>query len=112
MYSKSVEDYLEAVYNIILRKGYARTKDIAEELNVTSPSVSAMLKKLQKEELIFYEKYGGVTMTLKGEKLAKVIKHRHDTLTKFLKIIMVSDYNSENDACRLEHNQARKVLHN
>ena len=47
MYSRSFEDYLEAIYNIILKKGYARTKDIAAELNITPPSVSAMLKKLQ-----------------------------------------------------------------
>lgn len=104
MYSKSVEDYLEAIYNIILRKGYARTKDIAEELDVTSPSVSAMLKKLQNEELIFYEKYGGVTLTPEGEEHAKLIKHRHDTLTKLLKIIFVSEDVANEDACKLEHN--------
>ena len=85
--SHSMEDYLEAIYNIISGKGYARTKDIAKELDVTSPSVSAMLKKLQNEEFIFYEKYSGVTLTPKGEKIAKAIKHRHDTLTKLLKWI-------------------------
>ncbi len=53
MYSQSVEDYLEAIYNIITNKGYTRTKDIAKELNVTPPSVSAMLKKLQDNGLIF-----------------------------------------------------------
>lgn len=104
MYSKSFEDYLEAIYNIVLRKGYARTKDIAEELNVTSPSVSAMLKKLQDSELVFYEKYGGVTLAPKGKKLAKAVKHRHDTLKKLLKIIFVPDVIAERDACKLEHN--------
>ncbi|ODS35635.1 MAG: hypothetical protein A7316_00720 [Candidatus Altiarchaeales archaeon WOR_SM1_86-2] len=104
MYSKGIEDYLEAIYNIILRKGYARTKDIAEELNVTSPSVSAMLKKLHSEDLIFYERYSGVTLAPEGEELAKSIKHRHDTLTKLLKIIFVSEDVAERDACNLEHN--------
>jgi len=102
-YSKSVEDYLEAIYNIILKKGYARTKNIAGELNVTSPSVSAMLKKLQDAGLIFYEKYGGVTLTPAGEKLARAIKDRHDTIKKLLKIIYVSENIAEKDACKLEH---------
>ncbi len=61
MYFKSVEDYLEVIYNLFLNKGYARTKDIATELNVTAPSVSGMLKKLDKEGFVHYEKYSGVT---------------------------------------------------
>ena len=104
MYSKSIEDYLEAIHNIISKKGYVRTKNIAEELNVTPPSVSAMLKKLNAEELILYEKYGGITLTDKGQKIAKAVRHRHTILKKFLKIIMVSSGNAENDACKLEHN--------
>jgi len=110
MYSQSVEDYLEAIYNIIAEKGYVRTKDIAEELNVTSPSVSAMLKKLQDEKLIFYEKYGGVTMTHEGEKIAKTIKHRHDTLKKLLNIILVPEDIANRDACKLEHNLNSKSI--
>jgi len=106
MYSKSVEDYLEAIYNIISGKGgkgYARTKDIAEKLGVTSPSVSAMLKKLQNDDLVFYERYGSVTLTHKGKKIAKVVKHRHDTLKKLLETIYVSEDAAERDACKLEH---------
>ena len=103
MYFKSVEDYLEAIYSLILNKGYARTKDIAAELNVTSPSVSGMLKKLDKEGFVYYEKYGGITLTPDGEEIAKSVKHRHETLTKLLKIIFVSDEIAEKDACKLEH---------
>jgi DtxR family Mn-dependent transcriptional regulator len=104
MYSKSVEDYLEAIYNIISKKGYVRTKNIAGELNVTPPSVSAMLKKLEAENLILYEKYGGIILSDKGEKIAKSIKHKHDTLTKILKLMLVPDNVAEIDACKLEHN--------
>ncbi len=35
-----VEDYLEVVYDLIQQKGYARTSDIAERLEVKSPSVT------------------------------------------------------------------------
>jgi len=110
MYSKSIEDYIEAIYNIISRKGYVRTKDIAAELNVTSPSVSAMLKKLQKEGLVFYEKYGGITLTPEGEKIAKAVNQRHETLKKLLKIIFVSEDVAEQDACNLEHSLSHESI--
>jgi len=103
-YSKNIEDYLEAIYNIISEKGYVRTKNIAEELNVTPPSVSAMLQKLESEKLIIYEKYSGAVLTDKGKQIAKSIKHRHDTLTKILKVMLVPDAVAKADACKLEHN--------
>ena len=103
MYSKSVEDYLEAIYNIILRKGYARTKDISMELNIRSPSVTEMLKKLDDMDLVNYERYSGVTLTPRGERIARSVKMRHDTIRKLLRIIMVSDKTAERDACKIEH---------
>ncbi len=103
MYSKTIEDYLEAIYNIILRKGYARTKDISRELEISSPSVTEMLRKLNNEGLVNYEKYSGVTLTTGGERIAKSVKMRHDTIRTLLKIILVSDKTAERDACKIEH---------
>lgn len=110
MFSKAQEDYLEAIYNTISRKGYARTKDISRELEISPPSVTEMLKKLDKEELVNYEKYGGVTLTSRGEKLAKAVKSRHDTLRSLLKIILVSDKTAEEDACKMEHELSPETI--
>jgi hypothetical protein len=41
-----VEDYLEVVYELVQEKGYARSADIAERLEVKSSSVTAMLQRL------------------------------------------------------------------
>lgn len=94
---------MEAIYNIIERKGYARTKDIAGELGISPPSVTEMLQKLHEKKLVFYEKSSGATLTPKGLKLAKAVKNRHDTFTKFLKIILIPEDISEKDACEIEH---------
>lgn len=110
MYSRAVEDYLEAIYNIIRRKGYARTKDIARELEVKPPSVTEMLKRLREASLVNYKRYEGVTLTAKGERVAKVVKTRHDTLKAFLGIIMVSDKTADRDACRLEHELSPETI--
>ncbi len=41
-----MEDYLEVIYELVLQKGYATTVDISDYLNVSSPSVTRMMKKL------------------------------------------------------------------
>ncbi|HEX55078.1 MAG: metal-dependent transcriptional regulator [Candidatus Altiarchaeales archaeon] len=110
MYSKSVEDYLEAIYNITERKGYARTKDISRELDVRPPSVTEMLKKLDNIGLVNYERYGGVTLTKEGERIAKVVKTRHDAIKEFLSILLISEKTAERDACKLEHDLSPETI--
>jgi len=110
MYSKTVEDYLEAIYSIIQRKGHARTKDISRELDVSPASVTEMLNKLDNEGLVDHKKYGGVKLTSEGGRIAKAIKIRHKTLRKFLKIILVSDKSAEKDACNLEHGLSPETI--
>ena len=46
--SGRAEDYLRSIYEIVERKGFARVKDIARELNVKPSSVVEMLKKLHR----------------------------------------------------------------
>jgi DtxR family Mn-dependent transcriptional regulator len=110
MLSRKTEDYLEAIYNIIQEKGYARIKDISSTLEVKPPSVTEMMGKLARKNLVLYEKYGGVNLTRKGEEIAKTIKHRHDTFTTFLKIILVPKRIAEKDACELEHHLNPKTI--
>jgi Mn-dependent DtxR family transcriptional regulator len=52
-----MEDYLEVIYELIQYKGYATTIDISEYLNVSSPSVTKMVQKLNESGHLNYEKY-------------------------------------------------------
>ena len=80
MIGRREEDYLEAIYNIMHRKGYARTTDIADALDVKPSSVTEMLQKLDSKGLIEYRKYEGATPTEKGQKIGEAVKGRHDAL--------------------------------
>ncbi|MBC7110318.1 MAG: metal-dependent transcriptional regulator [Archaeoglobi archaeon] len=104
--SKSVEDYLETILRIVKEKGYARVKDIAEELDVKPASVTEMLNKLSNEGLVNYEKYSGVTLTDEGRERAEKITRVHEMLKKLLILIGVPEEIAEEDACKIEH-----VLH-
>jgi DtxR family Mn-dependent transcriptional regulator len=101
--SERAEDYLRTVYEIIQQKGYARTNDISKELNVQQPTVVEMMKKLHNKGLVIYEKYGGISLTPQGKDIVKVVKKRHDTFQKFLKLISVPEDIASKDADVLEH---------
>ena len=45
-YTDRMEDYLEVIYELIKKKGYATQTDISESLNVSLPSVTKMLQRL------------------------------------------------------------------
>lgn len=101
--SGRAEDYLRTVYEIIEEKGYARIKDVARELNVKPSTVVEMMKKLRGKRLVFYEKYGGVTLTPRGKEIAEAVKERRDTFKKFLEIILVPEETAAKDSHVLEH---------
>ncbi|MGB6680582.1 MAG: iron dependent repressor, metal binding and dimerization domain protein [Candidatus Bathyarchaeia archaeon] len=105
------EDYLRGVYEITQQKGFARIRDIANHLAVKPSSAVEMVRKLDKLQLVRYEKYGGVMLTTKGKEMAEVIEKRHETFKKFLEIILVPKNIALKDAHVLEHRlQPRTIL--
>lgn len=103
MFQKTIEDFLEIIQKILIKKGYVKNKDIAEELKIAPPSATATLKKLKEEGLIEYTKYENVTLTEKGKKIAEEVKRTHENLKKFLLSLSISEEISEKDACKIEH---------
>ena len=87
--SESLEDYLETILELQTKNTVARSKDIAEKLDIKRGSVTGMLKKLAAQELINYEPYGYVTLTPKGNKIAKEIEGRHIVFKTFYSDISV-----------------------
>jgi DtxR family transcriptional regulator, Mn-dependent transcriptional regulator len=108
--SRKAEDYLEAILNVSLEKGYAKTKDIAEELSVRPPTVVEMVRKLDAMNLITHRRYEGVTLTPEGRKIAEVIKYRHETLRAFLTLIRVPETTATHDACIMEHELSPETI--
>jgi len=97
------EDYLRGIHEILERKGYARIRDIANEVGVRPPTAVGMMRKLAQNGMVIYEKYGGVTLTPQGREIARMISKRHETFLKFLEIILVPREIAVKDAHLLEH---------
>lgn len=103
MPTPSMEDYLENIYKLIERKGYARVSDIAEALEVHPSSVTKMVQKLDQNNYLVYEKYRGLVLTPKGKKIGKRLVDRHHLLEQFLRLIGVSEENVYRDVEGIEH---------
>lgn len=108
--SASLEDYLEAIYNLSAQIQVARAKDIAQMLNVARASVTAALRTLSERELINYKPYGVITLTERGRKLAWKIVRRHEMLSYFFaQILGVEAAAAQKAACRTEHTLGPEV---
>ncbi|MHA6784536.1 metal-dependent transcriptional regulator [Pseudonocardia saturnea] len=82
--SRATEDYLKAIYNLAHLGEPVTTSAVAHELGVSSPSVSAMLKRLEDGELLARPDHRTVTLTDSGERAALRVVRRHRLLETFL----------------------------
>lgn len=104
MSGDSVEEYLEAIYNINEKGKLAKNTELAEKLKVSPPSVTQMIKRLAEEGLVEYEPYKGATLTGKGVALAQKVVRKHRLLERFLHDLLGLKRNKvHEEACRLEH---------
>jgi len=109
--SSSLEDYLEAIAEIIEANGHAHTKDIAEKLEVTMPSVSSALQSLSARGLINYRTHFPVKLTSLGAKRAAVIRLRHQALKRFFsELLQLDPEEADGAACRVEHVISETVM--
>ena len=98
-----MEDYLEVIYELIKKKGYATQTDISESLNVSLPSVTKMLRRLDESKYLKYEKYRGINLTDEGIEVAENIHEKHGLLSEFFKMIGVDEEVANIDAEGIEH---------
>jgi DtxR family Mn-dependent transcriptional regulator len=102
--SASLEDYLEAIYNLSNKSQVAHSKDIAASLGVAKPSVTGALRLLVKKGLVNYVPYGSVTLTKAGRAQAAKVAKKHDILESFFMNILGVDHSvAHPTACKAEH---------
>ena len=100
---ESAEDYLETILILREKNGNVRSIDIVNKMNYSKPSISIAMKKLKSEDLVEMDLNGYITLTPRGEEIAKRIYSRHKLLEKCLIAIGVDPDTAEEEACRIEH---------
>ncbi len=101
--SVSMDDYLEQIWHLIETNGTAKATELAQRLDLSQPSVSAMLKRLDQDGWVINEKYRDPKLTAKGKKMAEAIVKRHEVLTSFLRLFHLPESVIYNDVEGMEH---------
>lgn len=82
--TRATEDYLKTIYGIASSGAPVTTGALAARLRVSSPSASAMIKRLEAERLLERSKGAGLRLTAEGETAALRVVRRHRLLETFL----------------------------
>jgi Mn-dependent DtxR family transcriptional regulator len=105
-----IEDYLEVIAELVELKGYATTLDVSRYMNVSAPSVTKMLQRLDENGYLRYEKYRGINLTPKGNSLADAIRQKHGILLEFFEILGIEHETANQDAEGIEHHLNPKTI--
>lgn len=102
--TSTMEDYLEAIYDLYQEHSSVRVRDIAQKLDVKMPTVTSMLKSLNEKGYVKYEKYEYVELTDLGINVGKDMRYRHNMIYEFLnKTLEINPKTADIEACKIEH---------
>jgi DtxR family transcriptional regulator, Mn-dependent transcriptional regulator len=102
--TRSVEDYLKAIYRLSPQGRPAATSEIAQRLELSPASVSGMVKRLSEQGLLEHVPYKGVQLTPEGRRAALRMLRRHRLIEAYLVAFLGYTWDTVHDeAERLEH---------
>lgn len=100
----TMENYLEAIYELSSENSGVRISDISERLGVSKASVNSAMATLAEKGLVINEKYKEVFLTPAGLEKARLTSQKHKIIRKFFTDILKVDFNiADKDACSIEH---------
>jgi DtxR family transcriptional regulator, Mn-dependent transcriptional regulator len=108
--TEAIEHYLREIFKLEAAGGRATTTSVAEAMEVSAPSASAMLKRLAALELVEHVPYRGVALTDDGRRVALEVIRHHRLLEQYLAErlgVPLDQVHAEAD--RLEHALSEEV---
>ena len=109
--SRSVEDYLKAIYGLSDGGEPASTSAIAEALDIQPASVTGMVKRMAESGLLEHVPYKGVRLTEGGTREALRVVRRHRILETYLCERLGFSWDDVHDeAERLEHAASDRLI--
>ncbi len=109
--TRSVEDYLKAVYSLTERGEAASTNSLAAALDVQPASVTGMVKRLAESGYVEHARYRGVRLTQMGTREALRIIRRHRILETYLNVQLGYSWDDVHaEAERLEHAASEELI--
>ena len=106
----AMEDYLKGIYRLQTAGGEVTTQRLADELGISGPSVTNMVKRLHELRLVEHAPYHGVRLTPAGEKVALEVLRHHRLLELYLAQTLGYGWDEvHEEAERLEHHVSEEL---
>jgi DtxR family Mn-dependent transcriptional regulator len=103
-FTRAQQDYLKALYQLHGDQRPVPTRDLAQRLGISSPSVSEMVTRLSAQGLVEHDRYRGQQLTREGRRVALELVRHHRLLEMFLVQVLGYSWDEVHDeAERLEH---------
>lgn len=106
----TAEDYVELIADLLAEEGEARAVDLARRMGVSQATVTATVRRLQRDGLVETKPYRGLFLTEDGTAMARRAKARHDLVVRFLIAVGLDAETAEKDAEGLEHHVSDQAL--
>ncbi len=107
----TIEEYLEAILNMMSERETILAARLAERLHVSPPTVTATLQRMRRDGLITTNKRKEITLSGKGMKMAISIVRRHRLAERLLTdVLKIPWHEAHQEACLLEHGISEKVM--
>jgi DtxR family Mn-dependent transcriptional regulator len=104
MDTERTQEYLEAIYKRQEDESPVATSALAEDLKVSQPAITDMLRSLENKGLIDYVPGRGATLTGLGNEKALGVIRRHRLWERFLTDVLGMEWDKVHEqACLLEH---------
>jgi DtxR family Mn-dependent transcriptional regulator len=113
MLSYTEENYLKALLKISFDNGVEEvgTNELASTLAIKPATANDMLKKLKEKELVDYEKYGKISLTVEGRKNAIYVLRKHRLWETFLYEKLEFSWDEVHEVAeQLEHIHSEKLV--
>jgi DtxR family Mn-dependent transcriptional regulator len=102
--TEKMREYLEVIYYLAARREPVISARLAEWMHVTPPTVTDIIKRMERQNYIERDGRGEISLTDEGFELAEAMVKRHRVLERFLVDIMgVPWHMIHEEAVRLEH---------
>lgn len=108
--TSAMEDYLKAAYRLEQDGGPITTQRLAEELGLSQPSITNMIKRLDDLNLVVHNRYHGIALTASGRSVALEVIRHHRLLELYLSEALgygLDEVHAE--AERLEHHVSEEL---
>ncbi len=108
--TSAMEDYLKAAYRLEQDGGAVTTLRLAEELGLSGPSVTNMVKRLDELKLVVHNRYHGIALTAAGQSVALEVIRHHRLLELYLSEALGFNLDQVHaEAERLEHHVSEEL---